>query len=140
MLRFRENRLESDRVEDHRLVPRLRDYETSFKNEIWPANLIVTGQIIAPIHSISNLKLKFFLFKLFFLFNYSFVNSPFVGNAFSALFNVVSAGPRIIIVNLRRFASRWLTSYDFIFNLHYFNITRLLLSSPLFHEQSLALN
>ena len=107
---------------------------------LWPTACAALPDPIAPKFNFTNSKLKFFLFKLFFLFNYSFTNLSFAGNSHFSFFNVISRGTRIIVFNLKRFLARWLASYDFVFNLQYFGVTRLFFASPLFRQQNLALN
>lgn len=88
----------------------------------------------------TNKLVRFFMFRLFTLFNRSFKMPPFVGNAFFSFYSINSIGERILILNYRFLLSRWLVSYDFLFNLSYFNITKLFFTSLIFKRQNLALN
>jgi hypothetical protein len=87
-----------------------------------------------------NMKIRFFIFKLFFLFSYSFTNTSFMGNSGFIYYNVRSYGERLLVVNYRNFFSRWFVSYDFLTNLTYFQVDKLLLTSPFFKQESLAVN
>jgi hypothetical protein len=80
------------------------------------------------------------LFKFFFLFNNSFSNTLFFGNTIFSNYGLVTKGEKILILNYKLYLNRWLTSYDLIFNLSYFNISKLFFTSPLFYNQNNALN
>ena len=42
---------------------------------------------------------RFFIFKLFFLFNQTFCNSPFIGNSFFSFYSITAFGEKILVLN-----------------------------------------
>lgn len=66
-------------------------------------SLNINNKPTSIIFSYENTILKFFLFKLFFLFNHSFSNVSLVGNANFTFYHIVSRGEKIIVFNYRFF-------------------------------------
>lgn len=107
-----------------------------------PINYFATGELNKNSNSIIfyKNKINFLIYKFFFLFNYSFVNLTFLSNTSYAIYHFKIDGYSINILNLKYFFNRWVVSYDFIFNLNYFEFNKLYLANPLFKVQTFALN
>lgn len=112
-----------------------------FKSSLKKNHHIFSESVYLKIpNKLTNLTLIFFLFKIFFLFNNSFSNTLFFGNTAFAGYNLVPKGEKILVLNYKSYLHRWLVSYDLLFNLNYFNISKLFFTSPLFYLQNSALN
>lgn len=116
--------------------------ETAHEEYLYDTDDVLTldSAQLLPIFKSANGLIRFFMFKLFSLFNQSFAISIFTGNAFFSFYSIFSIGKKILILNYKFLLTRWLISYDFLFNLSYFKITKLFFTAPLFKQQNLALN
>jgi hypothetical protein len=82
----------------------------------------------------------FKLFNLFFLFNYSIFNVNFKLNFKLNFFLVKEFKKKIILININKFFSRWIDSYNIFYNIFYYNFLPLTFGSSLMKNEILALN
>lgn len=85
-------------------------------------------------------KVNWTLTNLFFLFNYSVFNVKFRKNHNLSFFSVLGAGSKLLVINTQKLLNRWKNSYDFIFNIFYFNINFTIFSSSIFKKETLSIN
>lgn len=90
------------------------------------------------VNKYDNVKLG--LLNIFFFFNYSYFGTQFNFNSQYKLFYLKNVKNKIIIFDLNKFFLRWNDTYNLLFNFFYYNINPLILSSPLFKNETLALN
>lgn len=88
----------------------------------------------------NNKSLDLKLFNLFYLFNYSLFNNQFKSNYNFRLFYIRDYSDNIAILDMAMFLARWKDCYDLIFNIFYYNLNPILLGSPVFKDETLALN
>jgi len=99
------------------------------------------NKIIKYFHfSKKNSILEYKLFNLFFLFNYSLFNTNFKCHHNFKLFYIYNYSNKILLLDSTKFLMRWKESYDFLFNIFFYNFIPLIFSTNFFKNETLALN
>lgn len=86
------------------------------------------------------IKINWTLSNLFFLFNYSVFNVKFKKNHNLSFFSITTSKEKIIVINSQKLINRWKSSYDFMFNIFYFDLNFTIFSSPVFKKETLSVN
>lgn len=80
------------------------------------------------------------LFTLFFSFNYSLHNRQLKSNHSFKLFYVKDRLGSVTVVDSAQFLMRWKDAYDFLYNIFLYKLNPVILGSPIFKDETLALN
>jgi hypothetical protein len=96
--------------------------------------------VINTYSSLDKLKIRQKIFALFSLFNFSMSNKQFNSHPNSKLFYVKNFKKDLILIDIKKFFSRWKDSFDLIFHIFYYKAVPVVFSSPYFKNETLALN
>lgn len=80
------------------------------------------------------------LFNFFFLFNYSLFDIEFKPHRNYKLFFIQDYGNNVAILDTLKFVKRWKDAQDLLYSVFYYQYNPLLLGSPFFKNEVLALN
>lgn len=118
-------------------------FDKSFKYKVETTSVISfnLNQKKNSLNKINNLPLTYFkLFNLFFLFNYSIFNTKFRHNFRFNFLMVKEFKKKIILININKFFSRWIDSYNLFYNIFFYNFMPLTFGSSLMKNEVLAIN
>lgn len=90
------------------------------------------------INKISEIKNN--MLNVFFFLNYSYFNSQFSYNSLFKLFYVKDVKNQVMIFDISKIFLRWNDAYNLLFNIFYYNLNPVVMGSPFFKNEILALN
>ncbi len=91
-------------------------------------------------YAVNSDKLRHIIFKFFLIFNYSIFTSRFKIHHRLNFYGVIGKKNNIILINFLKLFYRWSDSYDFLFNMLYYQMSPLVFGSPVFKKEILSLN